>query len=145
MTCDALVFQLATTVPCDTETPMMSTHIPPPGILHHESVNRLQGIIIPSGCHFHVFVFMLPGCRVGYWRGVGQQSAQLAIPIAQGRGMYSDADMEMALPFCFDSPQSHDAVRLCILKREGYPHLVTPNTRCRCHSRSSTTSRVLTR
>ena len=62
---------------------------------------------------------MLPGCRVGYWRGVGQQSAQLAIPIAQGRGMYSDADMEMALPFFFDSPQSHDAVRLCILKREG--------------------------
>lgn len=32
-----------------------------------ESVNRLQGIIIPSGCRVHVFVFMLPGCRVGYW------------------------------------------------------------------------------
>jgi hypothetical protein len=49
---------------------------------------------------------MLPGCRVGYWRGVGRRSAQLAIPIAQGRGMYSDADMEMALPFFLTLPRA---------------------------------------
>jgi hypothetical protein len=30
-------------------------------------IDHLQGAIVPPGCRVHVFVLMLPSCRVGHW------------------------------------------------------------------------------
>lgn len=79
---------------------LTSTHT----ITRHLTSHQLiicSGIIILSGHHFDIFVFMLLGCRVGYWPGT-TWSTPFAIPTVE-RGMDSNADVEKALPFIVSS------------------------------------------